>query len=1109
MADDIRQWLENLGLGEYADAFGENRIDDDVLAKLTSSDLKDIGVVAVGDRRKLLDGIAALNKNGTVPDDTEAARPPEQQSIAVERRQLTIMFCDLVGSTSLSQQLDPEDLREVMRSYQDAVAGAIMRYGGHVAKYLGDGVLAYFGWPQAYEDQAERSVRAGLQAVENVSALEFERIGPLAARVGIATGQVVVGDLVGEAGRDTEAVTGETPNLAARLQGIAEPKQVIIGTTTRELVGQVFTLDDLGPQELKGFDTPLRAWAIAAETKVDSRFEASHGLAATRFVGRETEQQLLYDRWKLAKQAEGQTILLSGEPGIGKSRMVQAIREHVAEGPHFRLRYQCSPYHTNSALFPIVQRLERAAGFRADDDNEEKLDKLEALLAVSGEEIGIVAPYFANLLSLPWEARYGARDMTPQQIRNHTIEALVGQVLSLSRNQPVLFILEDAHWIDPSTEALLTEIIARTADARVMILITYRPEYQPPWPDHIDLTALTLNRMSQDQGTEIVREVVGDELSKDLLQEIVSRSDGVPLYIEEIAKAVLDASGPDLGQPASPSVPRSLQASLTERLDRLGAAKKVAQAAAVIGREFSLKLISAICNDADLDHMLQLLVTSGLIYRIRTEPEPIYLFKHALVQSAAYESLLRVDRRATHTQIAVALAELYPEQVFSSPELLAHHFTEAGDTENAVEFWGHAGRLSIERSANIEAIAYLDQGLALLSTLPSSPSRLSIEIELQSSLGIAQIPIKGYGALEVKKTYARTRELCLQAGDRSGLFTANWGLWMANQTGINFAEADKLSRELLEITDTQEDRGHSLQAHHAAWTTCFSRGDLIKTLEHAECGQKLYDLPTHRSHTFSYGGHDPGVCGYNFGAFAAWLLGYPERARAQCQEAMNMGEAVEHPFSLGTSLAYSAVIHRLSGNKLPALDDAIAALDIASKHGYVSTLWTSLSATVQAWALAQDKREIEAIDQVQTLVQGKGSPLFRPHYLACLAEVCLQFGQFEKGVSALNEALALVQETGERWWEPEIFRLQGEILAANGEYDEKVEACFDQALKTAHQMSARSLELRSATSLARFLQQQGRASDAFDVLVPVYDWFTEGFETRDLIEAKAILDQQV
>ncbi|MEE8633513.1 MAG: adenylate/guanylate cyclase domain-containing protein, partial [Methyloceanibacter sp.] len=511
MIDDIRHWLEELGLGEYAAAFEQNRIDVNVLRELTNDDLKDIGVEAVGDRRRILSAIALLGERSSEPSDgyvtpidLDPASLTAPTPVAAERRQLTVMFCDLVGSTALSRQLDPEDLRDIMRRYQDAVAGAVTRYGGHVAKYLGDGVLAYFGWPQAYEEQAERAIRAGLDAVKAVSEVHVADERALEARVGIATGQVVVGDLVGKIGRDVEAVTGETPNLAARLQQVAAPGQVVVGDETHRLVGTTFSVDDLGTHNLKGFDVAVRAWSIAREVEAASRFEAAHGASLTRLVGRETELQLLVDRWELAKSAEGQAAVISGEAGIGKSRLILGLRDLVAESDHICIRYQCSPYHSNSALYPTIQQLERTAGFASDDKAGAKLDKLEALLRDVGDDLVVDAPLFANLLSLPYEERYGVLEQSPQQIKVRLLEALVAYLLRTAERNPVLFLFEDAHWIDPTSLGLLELAIGRLNEARVLLIITHRPEWQPTFSGHSHVTSLQLNRLGKAQGAEIV-----------------------------------------------------------------------------------------------------------------------------------------------------------------------------------------------------------------------------------------------------------------------------------------------------------------------------------------------------------------------------------------------------------------------------------------------------------------------------------------------------------------------------------------------------------------------------------------------------------------------------
>ena len=659
MAGDIREWLEGLGLGKYAEAFAENDVEFEVLSELNDDDLSQLGL-SLGHRRKFLKAVAELTAGAQheAPTDIADAFPASAKHTEAERRQLTVMFCDMVGSTELSRHLDPEDLREIMRRYQDAVAGVVTRYGGHVAKYLGDGVLVYFGWPQAHEDQAERAVRAGLDAVEAVSDVQVADRRALEARIGIATGQVVVGDLVGEIGRDTEAVSGETPNLAARLQGVAEPGQVVIGEATHRLVAQTFELDNLGTFELKGFDAAVKAWRIVREVVAESRFEAAHGTALTRFVGRETELQLLLDRWQLAEGDEGQVVLISGEAGIGKSRLMQGLRDQVAERDHIRIRYQCSPYHTNSVLYPTIQQLQRSAGFAPDDNDEDKLDKLEALLHQAGDDRQADAPHFANLLSLPYEARYGTLTQPPQQIKQRLLEALVAHLLALAERHPVLFLFEDTHWIDPTSQELLERVIGRLQQARVLLVITHRPEWRPPQGGHNHVTSLQLNRLGKAYGAGIVRAIAGDQISDDVVTRIVERTDGVPLFIEELTKSLVEG-GLDI---EDADIPATLQASLTERLDRQGEAKEIAQIGAVIGREVPHALLATVAekSPAKLSAALDRLVRSELMFRRGEPPDAVYSFKHALVRDTAYDSLLFASRRKWHHRVGEALEQSFP-----------------------------------------------------------------------------------------------------------------------------------------------------------------------------------------------------------------------------------------------------------------------------------------------------------------------------------------------------------------------------------------------------------------------------------------------------------------
>ena len=733
---EIADWLRKLGMPEYAQRFAENGIDVSALRHLTDQDLKEIGVL-LGHRRKMLASIGELTPAAPAKPVPATEVEPKTQDTA-ERRQVTVMFSDLVGSTALSARMDPEDLREVMSAYQRCVAETVRRFGGFVAKYMGDGVLVYFGYPQAHEDDAERAVRAGLELVAAVTALNSPV--SLQTRVGIATGLVVVGDLVGSGEAQERGIVGETPNLAARLQGIAEPNMIVIAEGTRRLLGNLFELDDLGAKDLKGIAGPVRACAALRASSAEGRFEALHASGLTALVGREEELELLSRRWSRAKTGEGQVVLLSGEAGIGKSRLTAALLERLAAEPHTRLRYFCSPQHTDSAFYPIIGQMERAAGLAHDDNPQAKLDKLDALLAqasTSKQE----AALFAEMLSLPNDGRYPALDFAPEQRRQRTMEALIAQTEALTRQNPVLMIFEDAHWTDPTSLELFGRVVDRIATLHVLLIVTFRPEFEPPWIGRPHVTALTLNRLAQRDIDAMIDRVVGNkQLPVNIRQDIIERTDGIPLFVEEMTKAVLEAESEGEARrttAAVPSsavaVPASLHASLMARLDRLGPAKELAQVGAAIGREFSHPLLAAVTRkpEAELRSALDRLITAGLLFRQGVPPHASYLFKHALVQDAAYGTLLREPRRALHARIAETLEGRFADIAETQPELLARHCNEAGLIEKAAGLWGKAGQRSLARSALVEGAEQLKRALDQIATLPATPALRREEIKLE------------------------------------------------------------------------------------------------------------------------------------------------------------------------------------------------------------------------------------------------------------------------------------------------------------------------------------------------------------------------------------------
>ena len=804
----IADWLEKLGMSEYAERFSENKIDVSVLRHLTDQDLKDIGV-PLGHRRKILAAISEVAADTASEPKVFEPEPKPQET--AERRQVTVLFSDLVGSTALAGRMDPEDLREVISAYQKCVAETVRRFGGFVAKYMGDGVLVYFGYPQAHEDDAERAVRAGLELIEAVARLKSS--APLEIRVGVATGLVVVGDLIGTGSAQEQAVVGETPNFAARLQEIAEPNTVVIAESTRKLLGNLFELEDLGPKDLKGIARPVRAWAALRTSLAEGRFEALHTTGLTALVGRDEELELLLRRWSKAKTGEGQVVLLSGEAGIGKSRLTAALLERLTGEPHTRLRYFCSPQHTDSAFYPIIGQMERAAGLTHDDTAQAKLDKLDMRLAQTSTSKQDVV-LFAEMLSLANDGRYPVLELTSEQRRQRTLEALISQVQKLTHQSPVLMIFEDVHWSDPTSLEVLGRIVDRIRSLHVLLLVTFRPEFDPPWLGRPYVTALTINRLAERDISAMIDRVVGNKLlPENIRQDIIERTDGIPLFVEEMTKAVLEAGSEGAAQQtaaaipsAALAVPASLQASLMARLDRLGPAKEIAQIGAAIGREFSHALLAAVVREpgAELASALDRLVAAGLLFRQGVPPHTTYLFKHALVQDAAYGTLLRERRRALHARIAEALESQFTDIAESQPELLARHCTEAGQIEKAARLWGKAGQRSLQRSALVEATEQLTRALGQIAALPATPALRREQIKFQVALITPLFHVEGYAAPETKAAAERARLLIEQAEalgeppeDKLLLFSVLYSFWVANNVAFNGDVMGGLARQFL------------------------------------------------------------------------------------------------------------------------------------------------------------------------------------------------------------------------------------------------------------------------------------------------------------------------
>jgi class 3 adenylate cyclase/predicted ATPase len=1105
---DVAAWLQALGLERYAPAFRDNEIDWEVLPKLTSEDLREIGVAAMGHRRKLLDAIAALGP--TVAAAAPMAAPDVSAPAEAERRQLTVMFCDLVGSTALSTRHDPEDLRELIGDYHRTIADTVGRFAGFVAKYMGDGVLIYFGYPRAHEDDAERAVRAGLAVIEAVRRLPARE--HLRVRLGIATGLAVVGDLIGEGAARERGVVGETPNLAARLQGLATPGALVIADSTRRQIGALFELEDLGPQALAGFAELQPAWRVIGESGMLSRFEALRS-GTTPLVGREEELELLIRRWEQVKSGEGRVMLLVGEPGIGKSRLTAALSERIGSQPHTRLRYFCSPHHQDSALYPFITRLERAASFARDDTVEGRLGKLRALLAPGARDDDDIA-LLSELLSLPSSA--ADLNLSPQRKREKLFEAVLNELAAEARRRPVLMVFEDAHWIDPTSRELLDLTVDRVRHLPVLLAITFRPEFQPPWGGRAHVTSLALNRLGERDGEVLVQKLAGNAaLTPDIVAEIVERTDGVPLFVEELTKAVLESAeqGDRVAavmattSPAALSVPATLHASLMARLDRLGpVAKEVAQIGAVLGREFSYELIEPVAQrpERELQVALDQLGDAGLLFCRGTAPYASYLFKHALVQDAAYSTLLRGRRQELHARVAAALEEHFADLVERQPELLAHHLTAAGDTERAVDQWLKAGQHAAAQFAYLEAIAHLERGLGLLHSLPESPVQYGREIELQLALGLCQLTAKG--AVAAQLPYMRAHELAESSGEPQQRFEALYGVWQSTMVSGGIAAASPLSERLLRMAEWEGDDGLRLQAHHSGWATWCWAGDPARAREHADAGRLLYDLEKHASHRLVYGGHDPGACAGYVGAQAEWLLGYPEKALASIIDALALAERIAHPFTLSIALNLSSLLYLNRREPEQALRQLEAAEALAAEQRLSLMLEPDM---LRGVALAGQGAVDEAIARIREGMANcarLGRTILLPYGLAFLAEGLAQHGDRAAALVALREGLDTARATGEHFWDAELHRLTGTVLLAENKLDEG-QASLQQAIRIAQAQQAKLLELRAARDLARLWGEQGRQAEARELLAPVYGWFTEGFDTADLKEAKALLDE--
>jgi predicted ATPase/class 3 adenylate cyclase len=1065
----------------------------------------------------------ALQADG--PPLLGASPAPEPPPPEAERRQLTVLFCDLVDSTALASQLDPEDYRDVIRAYQAMWAQVIHRFDGYIAQYLEDGLLVYFGYPQAHEDDAERAVRTGLGIVEAMGALpprlKSDPRRRLAVRLGIHTGLVVIGE-IGEGASQEQLALGETPNIAARLQGLAAPDTVVISEATARLVAGVFTWQALAAEDRRGLPQPRRVYRVLHAHGTQTRLDMAAARGLSPLVGREAEVTVLLDRWAQVQDGRGQGIVLRGEAGMGKSRLVQVLKEHVASVPHTRWECHGSPYYQHTALYPLIECLPRALQWHPEEPPAEKGEKLAQLVRHARLPVEESVPLLASLLALPLpEGQYPPLALSPHRQRQKTLDAIVTLLVELAARQPVLFILEDVQWTDPTTQELLALLLDHTATAAVCTVLTTRPVFHPPWRPRSSLTQVTLSPLSPPQVAQLAEQVAGGKgLPAEVVQQIIARTDGIPLFVEELTKALLEsgilhgtADRYELTGPLPAfAIPATLQDALMARLDRLVTAKGVAQLGATIGRHFSYTLLRAVApvEEDILSTELRRLVEAEILSQRGVLPQATYTFTHALLQEAAYQSLLKSTRQQYHRRIAQMLEAHVPDLRDTQPELLAYHYTEAGFIAQAIPYWQRAGQRALQRSALVEAVNHFTKGLELLRTFLDTPERAQQELVLLSTLGPALIATKGYAAPEVEQAYARARELCRQAGETPQLVPVLFGLRLYYQQRAAFQTARELEGQLFHLAQRTHAPACLLMAHQALGATSYWLGEFAQARVHLEQGLALYDPQQHRALTSPII-QNPGVTCLAFGARTLWMLGYPDQALQRSQDALTHARELAHPFSLAYTLSCAAMLHLLRREGSATQGHAEAAMAFSHEQGFA--LWWAIGAMLRGWALGAQGQHVEGLAQLhQGLVayRATGTAVAVPGFLALLAETYGKGGQAEESLSILAEAQAVAHKTGERSYEAELYRLTGQLrLAVSQEHQAEAATCFQQARDIARRQQAKSLELRTALSLSRLWQQQGKRAEAHEILAPIYGWFTEGFDTADLQEAKALLEALV
>jgi class 3 adenylate cyclase/DNA-binding response OmpR family regulator/predicted ATPase len=1028
-----------------------------------------------------------------------------------EKRQLTVLSCELIGSVTFPVNLDPEDCAVTIRRFQEICTTVITRWGGAVINFAGDEILASFGYPKCYEDNAERAVRAGLELVANVSELRSESVEPFQAKIAIATGLVLIGE--------NQPPIGKAVVIASRLRNITPPNSVTVSASTRTLLGGTFVFDNPALCQLEGLCEPLTAYQVTEKRAIECRFVAHRIGRLTQFVGREHELRQMSTLWERAKGGKGQVVLICGEPGIGKSRLIETWLDRITEEPHTTLMYQCSPHHTNSPFFPVITQLEHAAHFAREDTPDVRLSKLEVVLSESGAATPADTLLYATLLSIQTDRFQSSPDLTPQRRRVLTIAALTKQVLDLALMRPVIVVLGDAHWIDSSTLELLDRYILSNKTARVLILVSFRPEFFPSWVNESHVTMLRLNRLSREETGVIVSDVAEDKgLSCELHEQITRKADGVPLFAEELTKCVLAPGQPQeagalyrAADPAPPvAIPMTLTDSLTARLDRLGPTKRIAQIASVIGREFSYRLLASVASASgpSLQNDLEHLAGCELIFARGEPPDSTYIFKHALVQDAAYVSMVRSKRQQLHSRIADALIAEFPETIEMQPELMAYHLSQAGLPERAIEYLEKAGRHAVERSANKEAIRHLQRALEMVRSFPDSPERSRSALGCEVMLGQAMIADCGYAAPETKKVLLEAKTLFGDQSDLSHKFAILYMRWACHYVGGEVSEQTEAATEFLVEAERHNDTALLCIAHRLLGTTYVTMGEFAAGLHHLERARALYNPERHARYKHQYG-QDIGVAALCYLGWALWHLGRVDQASAVAAEATKRAEELSHPHTLVYSICHARGFMDVFNRRCDETRSyAVLVVSLCTENAF--SHWINCGRILEAWAEIRHgkvDKNIEVLRASRASWQKAGARLWLPLFLTLEAEACVETGRGDAALELIEEALAVSKDTGERWAIAEVLRVKARLLQIFGRADiGEIETILINGVEIARAQQARCWELRASCDLARLWQDQGREREALKLLESIYEQFTEGFDTQDLVDARALLE---